>query len=128
MEKENHLINIEKNNNNNNSSVCYNIYILIDRWKRKDDYIWCILGMFYSDNDLGYSSTKIYKKLKNVGIGTVPNCIKRLLTNNLIYLNARNVGINKSEKYYKITEEGRLLFEEWLKVESKRHIQKKLNL
>ena len=124
MEKENVMVS-RSTNNNNSSCVCS---YLIGKWFRKDDYIWSVLGTFYNDNELGFSIRKIQERIKQAGLNTIPNCFKRLKKNNLIYLVARRVGPNKSEKYYKITEQGILLFEMWMQFEAKKSIQRKLKV
>lgn len=100
---------------------------LVTLWKRKDDNLWAILRLFYIDTELGYSPCKITKKLK-MPDRTVFNCLKRLQIHYLITVSIKDVGPNKSEHYYRITEKGIELFNLWLTKETKKHLQQRLKI
>ena len=93
--------------------------VLIKLWNRKDDCIWKVLKHFYdyymatglSLVELGnyFADPKRY-----VGQRSLERVIPRLLEFKLITLIAKNVGPNKSRKYYAITEEGSRLWEAYI--------------
>ena len=82
---------------------------------RKDSYFYKILDLFYgnpTEEPKAYGIQQITKIL-NIAILTSQKWITILKRENLIRMVAKNVGTNKSEKFYMITNEGELLYESY---------------
>ena len=84
------------------------------RW-RKDSYFYKILELFYG---LPTEELKVYGiqgviKILNISKDTTQKWFKVLKREGFIRIVAKNVGTNKSEKFYIITNEGELAFESY---------------
>lgn len=102
-----------------NNNLSCGIYLQL--WSRKDDHIWRILKYFY-DLDINKDGLtipeifKIGKKNKcRFGINTVPNCIKRLLVEDMLKLKYSNVGSKKRTNMYSLTTKGEIMWETYIK-------------
>lgn len=126
-EKEN-IIKIEKGDNPRHfNGGCLKLTELLFSWNRRnDDCIWSILGSFYRKEN-GTGTSRLVRELK-IPARSVERAIGRLKKNGLIYLYFKNCGVNKSEKIYQISEDGAVLFEQWVSYESKRNLQRKLKI